>query len=210
MGFPDEGSLRNATSMLVTQKKLAEKSFFDIAFPDRQRYFATYEMAEMLTRMGERLHLQFNKNLAISDISKVKGGLLSPHLSHQIGMDADIAYPSATNNTKFPVVVDMRSRRFNPNLFSVAKTFDLLKFAFSQEDLKIDRIFIDRSIKASLCEYAKAKGELTGSDKSLVQRLFKSIEHVNGHGDHFHLRLSCTPAHPGCRKKNYIEVAGCQ
>lgn len=209
IGYPNNGILHNATSLLVKQQSLNKKAFFEIAFPQRQRYFATYEMAEILLRMGEYLNFKFNKKLTLSDISKLKGGLLAPHLSHQIGMDADVGYPSTDEKIKFPVVVEMGTRKFNSSVFSVAKTYDLLKFAYQQNDLKIDRIFIDRSIKSALCEYAKAKGELAGKDKELVQNLFKSMQHVKGHGDHFHLRLKCTPAHPACRQKLYLENQGC-
>lgn len=207
LGYPNKGNLRNATSVLGKQK--SGKTFFEIAFPERQRYFSTYETAEMLSRLGEKLNSSFNRKLEISDISKQRGGKLSPHLSHQIGMDADIGYPATSESVKFPVVVKMSNRQYNPSSFSVAKTYELLKYAFSQNDLKIDRIFADRKIKQVLCEYARSKGETSGKDKDLVQSLFKNIEHVNGHGDHFHIRMRCTPAHPTCRKMVYVQVSGC-
>lgn len=208
IGLPDQGKLRNATSLLERQKA-QPNAIFEVAFPSKQRYYATYEMAEMLTRMGKKINTSYSKTLEISDISQLRGGLLSPHLSHQIGMDADIGYPSAADNVKFPVVVQMSTRSYNSSSYSVQKTYELLKFAYSQSDLQIDRIFADRRIKQALCEYAKSKGELTGADKNLVQQLFKNIEHVDGHGDHFHVRLRCTPAHPACRNKVYVQNNGC-
>lgn len=209
IGFPNKGTLRNATSLLMKQTTLEKKSFFEIVFPQRARYFGTYEMAEILSRMGEHLNSKFNKKLAVSDISKSSGGFLGPHLSHQIGMDVDLGYPSAHDAVKIPVVVDMKSRKYYPEAFSITKTYDLLKFAFQQHDLKIDRIFIDRTIKKALCEHAKANGEFQGENKTQVQELFKIMEHVDGHGDHFHLRLKCTSAHPACRHITYIENKGC-
>lgn len=202
IGLPNKGSLRNATSMVDRQK--STPGFFEVFNPARA--FATYEMAEMITRMGKKLTSAFSKKLNLSDISQKRGGALSPHLSHQIGMDADIAYPSNNDKVKFPAVVHGGS--YDSSVYSIEKTYELLKFTYSQKDIKVDRIFIDRKIKKVLCDYAKAKGELN-KDKELVQRLFNNMEHVDGHGDHFHLRLRCTPAHPACRDKVYAKVETC-
>ena len=209
VGRPESGSLRNATSLLIKQQTLNKNAFFEVVYPERGRYFATYEMAEMLTQLGDHLNLQYNKKLAVSDISKLKGGLLlgTRHKSHQIGMDADLGYPSTNDQVKFPVVV--AAHEFHPSAFSVAKTNDLLKFAFNQ-DIKVDRIFVDRMIKKSLCDYAKSKGELVGADKDLVKQLFKNMQHLDGHGNHFHLRLKCTSAHPLCQEIYYTEQPGCE
>ncbi len=210
IGFPNKGTLRNATSLFPKQTVSGKKTFFEIVFPQRARYYGTYEMAEILNRMGEYLNAKFNKKLAVSDISKNNGGLLNPHLSHQIGMDADLGYPSIHDDVKIPVVVEMKNRQYHPEAYSVSKTYELLKFAYLQPDLKIDRIFIDRTIKKALCEHAKAVGELKGENKLQIQNLFKIMEHVDGHGDHFHLRLKCTTAHPACRHITYIENKGCE
>jgi murein endopeptidase len=209
IGYPDNGNLRNATSLLEKQKSLNSKAYFEVAFPSRERYYATYEMSEMITRLGEKLNFSFQKKLEVSDISKQRGGKLSPHLSHQIGMDADLGYPSTAPNVKFPVVVQMGNRHYDPSAYSIQKTFELFKYAYQQPDLKIDRIFADQTIKKALCAYAKSSGELSGKDKDVVQGLFKVIQHVDGHGDHFHIRLHCTAANPGCRIMSYRINDGC-
>lgn len=209
IGIPNAGTLRNATSMIVRQSLLNKNAFYEIVYPDRQRFYATYEMAEMITRLGLRLNEQMDKKLAVSDISKLKGGLISPHLSHQTGLDADIGYPTE-DKVKFPVVVQMSTRSYNRAVYSVEKTYDLFKFAFKQPDIKIARIFVDRIIKQALCQYAKSKGEFQSEDKVLVQTMFKNIDHVSGHGDHFHIRLKCSSADPACRNREYQENNGCQ
>ncbi len=209
VGFPDNGNLRNATSLLAKQQALNEKAFFEVASPDRKRHFATYEMAEMISRLGQVLNETFHRKLFVGNISAQAGGKLSPHLSHQIGIDADLGYPTAQQSVKFPVVVQMSSRQFNSGNFSVEKTYELLKNAFSQSDIKVDRIFADRTIKKALCEYAQSRHEFNSSDKDVVTKLFSSIDHVDGHGDHFHLRLKCSAYDPGCRQKIYAVNKGC-
>ncbi len=209
IGFPDQGNLRNATSLLTKQQTLSAQAFFEVVAPERNRHFATYEMAEMISRLGQTLNEIYSHKLYLGNISAQNGGKLKPHLSHQIGVDADIAYPTTKENVKFPVVVQMSTRHFDPSSFSVGKTYELLKFAFSQRDIKIDRVFIDRTIKKSLCDYAKSQNEFSSKDKNVVNTLFNSIDHVEGHGDHFHIRLKCSAYDPACRHKNYTVNQGC-
>jgi murein endopeptidase len=209
IGFPDNGRLRNATSLLEKQKALDDKAFFEISNPASNRYYSTYETAELLIRMSQTLNQLSSRKLYISAISQKIGGKVSPHLSHQIGLDADIAYPATQNHVKFPVVVQMNSRLYSPSSYSVAQTYELFKYAFKQQDIKVDRIFADRTIKIALCNYAKTKGEFLSADKDLVTNLFQNIDHVDGHGDHFHIRLKCSSYDPACRQKLYAVNNGC-
>ncbi len=209
VGFPDNGRLRNSTNVFTKQQGLRNKAFFEVVNPGRNRHFSTYEMADMISRLGENIVQIFNKKLYVGNISQNKGGHLPPHVSHQIGLDADLGYPATQDGVKFPVVVQMKSRQYNPSSYSVAKTYELLKFAFKQDDIKVDRIFTDRIIKKALCDYAIKSGEFASKDKELVQNLFQSMDHVDGHGDHFHVRLKCSSYDPGCRQKIYTVNKGC-
>jgi penicillin-insensitive murein endopeptidase len=214
VGFPDKGSLRNATSILEVSKLFQDKNFFSVAFPTRERFYGTYEMSQIIISMGQYLSKELNAfRLYVGNISAKKGGLLNPHKSHQIGMDVDIAYPAATaadaEKNNFPVVVQQSTRKMNANIYSTKKTFELFKHAFKQTETPVDRIFVDKLIIQDLCKYAIQNNEFKGKDKDLVEKVFQNIEHVDGHGDHFHLRLKCTDAHPACRSKLYLKAKGC-
>lgn len=208
-GLPNGGRLRNATSLYTKQQALNQNAFFEVVSPDRNRHFGTFEITELVTRMGKTLNEIFQRKLFVGNVSQKAGGKLSPHLSHQIGVDVDLGYPTTSDAVKFPVVVQMKNRQYNPSSYSIEKTFQLLKFTFSQPDISIDRVFMDKTIKKSLCDYAKAKNEFTGRDKDLVNKIFNSIDHVDGHGDHFHVRLKCSKLDPGCRNMNYSVNKGC-
>lgn len=226
IGFPNDGSLRNATSLLTKQQSLKEKAHFQVADPSRNRHFGTYEITELISRMGQDLFEISSHTLFVGNISQQKGGKVyslqngkivydkkgNPvlaHASHQIGVDVDIAYPTTSDKVKFPVVVEMKNRQYNPSSYSVEKTYALLKFTFSQSDIKVDRIFMDRTIKKALCDYAKAQNEFNTEDKDVVNTLFNNIDHVDGHGDHFHVRLKCSSYDPACRQKIYSVNKGC-
>jgi murein endopeptidase len=214
IGFPDKGSLRNATSILEISKLNKDQNFFSVAFPTRERFYGTYEMSQIIVNLSQFMHKELDAfRLFVGNISARKGGLLNPHKSHQIGMDVDIAYPAATaadaEKNNFPVVVQQSSRKFNSSIYSTKKTFELFKYAFKQTATPVDRIFADKLIIQDLCKYAIQNKEFSGKDKDLVEKLFQNIEHVDGHGDHFHLRLKCTDAHPACRSKVYLKAKGC-
>lgn len=209
VGFPNDGRLRNATSLHTKQQVLNENAFFEVVTPSRNKHFGTHELVEFVSRMGQNLNEIHRRKLAVGNISLKSGGLSNPHKSHQNGTDVDLGYPTTNAAVKFPVVVQMKNRQYNPSSFSAQKTYELLLFAFNQPDIKIDRIFMDRTIKKALCEYAKSKNEFNSDHKELVNKVFNSIDHVDGHGDHFHVRLKCSPYDPGCRQKLYSVNKGC-
>ena len=214
IGFPDSGSLRNATSLVETQKLFKLNAYFSVVSQDRERFYGTYEINQVIIKMGEFINKKYSQfKLFVGNVSAKKGGKLSPHLSHQNGTDADIAYPTKTieelSPNGFATVVKKSSREMNKNAYSAEKTYELFKFAFKQTEYPVDRIFADRLIIQDLCNYAQQKNEFTGDDKIVVQKLFQNIEHVDGHGDHFHVRLKCSENQPACRSKLYTKTNGC-
>ncbi len=208
IGYADNGNLRNATSLTVKQQALDENAFFEIVNLNSKRYFGTYEMAEMIARLGARINQQMAKKLIVTAVARQRGGEAKPSKSHQAGTDADMGYPTE-DNVKTPNVVDRKSRAYNKRAFSVEKTYDVIKFAFKQPDIKVDRVFVDRIIISELCRYAKAKGEFSSKDTEVVKTMFQKLQHIDGHGDHFHLRLQCSPADPACKKMTYSINGSC-
>lgn len=210
LGFPDQGKLRNATSLITKQESLGKRAFFEVVAPDRKKHFATFEMAELVTRLGEHLNQQYTKKLYVANSSLERGGPVNPHASHQIGIDIDLAYPTDLPNIKFPLVVSMSPRRFYTNNYSTEKTYKAFKYLFSQTDIVVDRVFVDQNIIDELCSYAKKNNELDGNDKNLVNRMFQNLQHVKGHGDHYHVRIKCSTFDPGCRGRVYRQMPACR
>jgi len=205
IGYPDDGKLRNAT---VLKDFKGSGDLFVIVAPERARFYATHEMATMIARLGQFAQLGDIQKIYVGNISAVKGGPISPHKSHQIGMDADLGYPTADGKVTFPTVV--RNNTLNSSAYSVKKTYELFKQAFKQKDIQTEKIFADRLIIKDLCKYAAQANDFNSSDKELVQNMFKNINHVDGHGNHFHIRVKCTKYQPACRSKVYKAYPGCE
>lgn len=209
IGFPDQGAIKNSSSLLLKQQSLKEKAYFEVINPSGEKHFGTFEMIELISRMSTDFFNKFTKTLFLSNISSANGGKLTPHTGHQNGLDADIGYPTDLNLVKFPVVVQMKSRKHIPANYSVEKTYQLFKYLFSQSDIRVSRIFVDKEIKKDLCKYAIEKNELASNDKDLVQQMFSNLQHVDGHGDHFHMRLECSKYDAACRDRIYVKTENC-
>jgi murein endopeptidase len=54
-----------------------------------------------------------------------------------------------------------------------------------------------------------AKNEFESESKEVVKAMFENIQHVNGHGDHFHLRIKCSKFDPACRGRIYRKMETC-
>ncbi|MBY0452585.1 MAG: penicillin-insensitive murein endopeptidase [Bdellovibrionaceae bacterium] len=39
--------------------------------------------------------------------------------------------------------------------------------------------------------------------------MFSNIQHVSGHGDHFHVRIKCSKRDAGCRLRIYRKMPAC-
>lgn len=208
-GDYDHGKLRNASSLLEQQKTLKLEHLFEISFSDRNTFYGTQEMMDIIELIGKKMS-QSGDKLYVGNISKIMGGQLPPSVSHQIGMDADLGYPTSRGQVKFPVVVDRQKRIFNTFAYSTQKTYELFKFLVSQNNVTVAKIFVDQQIINDLCTYAKRNNELTGDQAALTRKMFNSLSHVDGHGDHFHLRLMCTDNQPACNKVIYPKSNNCQ
>lgn len=133
--------------------------------------------------------------LYIGDLSQPRGGpSASGHLSHQIGLDADVWYLppprldlTAAQREKISAnsVRTADQTRVNGNWTEAHH--QLLKMAAS--DPRVDRIFVAAAIKIEMCRTA------TAADKGWLQK----IRPIYGHNDHFHVRLKCPRGATACQ-----------
>ncbi|MBS0571850.1 MAG: penicillin-insensitive murein endopeptidase [Proteobacteria bacterium] len=135
------------------------------------------------------------RGLYIGDLSQPRGGpSASGHLSHQIGLDADVWYlpPPRLNLTarereKISANSVRTEDQKHVNANWTEAHHQLLKMAAS--DPRVDRIFVAAAIKIEMCRTARA------ADKGWLQK----IRPIYGHNDHFHVRLKCPPGATSCQ-----------
>ena len=207
VGSPDSGRLRNASFLKIhiDTYNLANKVV--IANSSPKNYYGTQEMMEVLEAIGEKVNTIERNKIFISRISAKRGGQLPPSKSHQNGMDVDIGYFTNSGKVQFPIVASNGSLKRSD--FSAEKTLEVFNFLMTQNVSPVDRLFVDQSIINNLCREAKNSGKFKGSEGTAYKKLFENMQHVDGHGNHFHLRLRCTPNQPDCRHRIYRKMSNC-
>ncbi|MEM9100147.1 MAG: penicillin-insensitive murein endopeptidase, partial [Pseudomonadota bacterium] len=159
----------------------------------RNRNWGHPDVIAFVERLGRQAQAIGWPRLYIGDMSQPRGGPISGHASHQIGMDVDIwlARPVARELTRqereqvgSPSVV--RGDKLDVNKNWTPEHHDLLKSAAS--DPTVTRIFVNAAIKQAMCRR-------TGSEDSSWMR---KIRPWWGHDSHFHVRLRCPEGASEC------------
>jgi Penicillin-insensitive murein endopeptidase len=109
--------------------------------------------------------------IVISDISKRGGGWLSPHKSHQVGLDVDIGVIRKNNQSTEKVT-------YKTGNYSQERTRELIERIFKNGVLPVQMIFFnDPAIKHPQVKYS------------------------SGHDGHLHVRFCMPPYYPGLRQR---------
>jgi len=126
--------------------------------------------------------------LTVGDVSRKGGGPMSPHMSHQIGLDVDIG-PYWANGEVQPVLSAM-----HPDRLDMDRTWALLEALVSDENVQY--IILDYRLQQAFYEYAS---ELPWMDEAYLELIFQYprgpkhhegiIRHWYGHYSHFHVRF---------------------
>jgi penicillin-insensitive murein endopeptidase len=146
--------------------------------------WGTAETIDYLVSAIDAMHAEFpdSHSLFIGDISRQRGGYLTPHLSHQAGKDVDVGY-FYTQNPQWYL-------RATPSNLDRPRTWALIRAMFVHTDVQY--IFMDRRIQRLVRSYAEAIGEDPGWLESVFDGVpgeRAMIMHEPGHDTHFHVRF---------------------
>ncbi len=134
-----------------------------------RRTYGSGLTALFMEALGRQIQQEINNRTDTGDISAQLGGKISPHKSHQNGLD-----------------IDLYTFKINNRTFDAARNWQLLKMIDGYGIAH--RIYTSRENKREICREAKRLNQLE-SHASLLQRLV----FVQNHTLHFHIRLQCTP-----------------
>jgi penicillin-insensitive murein endopeptidase len=138
------------------------------------------------------------KGVLVGDMSQPRGGpMLTGHLSHQVGLDADIWLTpmpdheiSRADREKMSATMvvagnrlDVDKKVWSPSLLSVIKT--------AAQDDDVTRILVNPAIKKALCR--EATGDRTW--------LYK-VRPFYGHDYHMHVRIGCPDGEKQCKDQD--------
>jgi penicillin-insensitive murein endopeptidase len=161
---------------------------------DRSAFWGAPQTIAHLELFGHEAAAAGLPTLLMEDISRARGGPMpGGHVSHQIGLDADVGLDmrprpplSATQRESIELTSMVRSdgRDIDPATCS-SKVTVLLQMAAGLPD--VDRILVNPAIKQHLCR------EVTG-DRSWLHL----IRPWYGHAAHMHIRFRCPEGQADC------------
>lgn len=161
---------------------------------DRSAFWGAPQTIAHLELFGREAAQAGLPTLLVEDISKPRGGPMpGGHVSHQIGLDADVGLdmrprgPLAgadRQSIELSSVVRPDGRDVDPAVWS-PRVIDLLRTAAGLPD--VDRILVNPAIKKALCR------EVTG-DRSWLHL----IRPWYGHAAHMHIRFRCPQGQADC------------
>lgn len=197
IGYYSDGSLESPTRLQDSAPGLVK------IFRLRDRNYATASMVRTILLAAAAFHEEFPEGdrIQVGDIADSSGGFLSGHASHQNGLDADIAY--LRNNqierdpdTNGPIGFGesfVINGKITPN-FDVSRNWAILRELVIRRN--VSRIFVDPVIKATFCQQAVAVD--LKSSAATREEVLRRLRQLDGHADHFHVRLNCPKNHPSC------------
>jgi penicillin-insensitive murein DD-endopeptidase len=183
--------------------------FVKIARP-RNFGFGTYDLVEILKETAAALQRKFpsRDRVMVGDLSRDRGGNLPGHVSHQNGLDADVAFIRLDQTEQDAEDIGGFAEHFvkdgalTPN-FDLERNWHYAKLLAGTK--RVERIFVGEMIKKGFCAYAARRGELESERETLLR-----LRVISGHTDHFHVRVGCPKNSPSCKSQVEIpDETGC-
>lgn len=169
---------------------------FETIHLQRSNFWGAPEAIERLELLGRQARAVGLPDLYVEDISRRFGGPLpGGHLSHQVGLDADVGLdmrprsplpPGEREAVELPSLVRPDGRGVVPERWS-DRVITLLRLTASLPD--VDRVLVNPAIKRQLCE------DVSG-DRSWL----RLIRPWYGHAAHMHIRFRCPAGQAECQQ----------
>ena len=195
VGRTNGGSLRNGADVLAGDAPV------ELLPRCRKRglHWATDELTGALHRAARRVTAAHPGSvLALGNLSAPRGGPISFSVSHQNGLDADLA-PYMRDASGRPVPApdylhfgaDLRSREHGGSYrFDVSRTWDLVAALLSDDRISVQWLFVSSPIRAALLTH----GRKVGAPSVVMDRAARVLHQPSDappHDDHLHLRIYC-------------------
>ena len=160
----------------------------------RNRNWAHPEMIKVLERISSKVPEIGWPGLLVGDLAQPRGGpMLTGHVSHQIGLDADVWFTPMPDrqltrlereemlatNVVNDELNDVRPEIWSPTYIALLKTV--------ASDPQVERVLVNYAIKKALCR-----------DVTTDRHWLTKIRIVYGHNYHFHIRIKCPADSPDC------------
>jgi penicillin-insensitive murein endopeptidase len=172
----------------------AEGPGFQTIHLDRSAFWGAPQTIARLEAFGREAAAAGLPTLLVEDISRARGGPLpGGHVSHQIGLDADVGLDmrargplgrAERESVELRSLVRADGRDVDPGVWS-DRVMVLLRMAAGLPE--VDRVLVNPAIKQQLCREV-------GGDRSWL----RLIRPWYGHAAHMHIRFRCPERQGDC------------
>jgi murein endopeptidase len=218
LGKTNGGSQKSSVSLVEKVSSLKDKAPTREVNTKQGTYFGNPVMINFILDVSYQLQKKIVKDeewiSEVNDISRQRGGHLTPHLSHQNGLDADMAYLIRDKKSGY-YGKDVVSGRGVIQDFLLDEQYEWFKVMNQKHEGKVYCMFVHRTIKSEMCRHARQKGEYFGENDPhnnplTVEMLRRLQSRPSDHDNHFHLRLKCPENNKGCFQANELSKGtGC-
>ena len=197
IGFYSAGCLQGAVTLPLDGRGYA------VMRPSRHRFYGHPALIGYLTDLAGRMQRETTNMLLFGDLGRAPGGpMVSGHVSHQTGLDADVWFTTLSRRPTDTERERLRAESFVVGRKTLKSTWTpahATMLAAAADSTDVNRIFVSPPIKRYMCrQYPTA---------SWLYRLRPWW----GHEDHFHVRLKCPAGSPSCQEQEGLNPAdnGC-
>ncbi len=167
--------------------------------------YGTRQLVHLVDRASKRVKQQFpDAVLTVGHLSKLGGGELDHHASHESGRDADLGFYVKSGAGKplyAPAFVafagDGKARTWPGAHFDDAKNWALVEALVLDPEARVTHLFVAQPLRDRLMAFAQR----TGVRESTRVRVSEVLAQPHGalpHDDHFHVRIACPGSAQGC------------
>jgi len=194
IGFYSRGCLAGAVALPV------DGDAWQVMRLSRNRAWGHPAMIAFLERFSSKAAQEgIWPGILVGDISQPRGGpMMTGHLSHQIGLDADVwLTPMPDHRLSHEEREEMSAvDMVRPDGLAVdtahwsERQAGIIKAA--AEEPEVERIFVNAAIKKALCE------------KHAGEAWMNKVRAYWGHNYHFHIRIRCPEGENACQSQDPV------
>lgn len=176
-GGGKNGSLVNATELSEPAEGEPQTFVIDTNTKNLKnriyrKTFGAFYTVDFLKKLADYTYGLLHHPIRINDISLQKGGHLSPHSWHRVGLDADIEYSLIPQDIVHQMTAEQK----------------WIIFQRVGASPLVNGIFVDLKDKRAACQIANLRKDYDPTSRLTMRKL--KVE--AGHRTHFHINFGCT------------------
>ncbi len=204
---PSESRGRSNRGRLLRGVELHDSDVLEVKRGSENARFGTAELVNAVEAAARAVAERYPGSLlVVGDLSREGGGRLSPHRSHQSGLDADIGFylvdesgeaasPPRFVNIRRSGCGDVQGRTY---CLDEERSLALLAELVSHPDVQVQYVLIAPYLRRRLLRAAEAVG-LSQETLARIETVTSPHRGSHVHQNHFHLRIYCPPNdRPSC------------